>query len=514
MYVATLIVLVVLGQTAEPSRDAAALVEKLGSASYAEREATKSLESLGSKALPPLRPALKSRDPEIRMRARALINKIEGNLLIQESLVRLDFKDATLEEIVKSLSKQAGFEVGLSPVGLAPAGPRRTGTNFGTRRVTLLESQPVPFWKAIDRLCEVGQLTRQYQVVDLRGQGVPQPGLVLSNLPDPLTQPGYNHGPFHVNVVSLSYMNYISFNASDRMRAQVRSGVRGADGVANQKGARPPAEPLPAGAPGPGGAENVNVGGAAARRVQFQVQLQIVPEPRMTLGPAANIQLVEAVDELGHSLLPTVGDDERAFGPTGMMGFAMGTTANLTIRLHRPEAPGKLIKTLRGTVEVSVAAPRSNPLVIPLEGAAGKTFQNDDRRVVVNSIDTDPMRRQDVIELTIEDVDELFPAEPVNGQVLGARGGIMGPGLGARGGMMGPGFGPHLGGDMSGWPIVVRTARGQNAFSQTSIDRDSGRVTLRVPQMPQPGEAKEIRISSIVRATARIPFEFHDLPMP
>ena len=171
MYVATLIVLVVLGQTAEPSRDPAALVEKLGSASYAEREATKSLESLGSKALPALRPALKSRDPEIRMRARALINKIEGNLLIQESLVRLDFTDATLDEIVKSLSKQAGFEVGLSPVGLAPAGPRRTGTNFGTRRVTLRESQPVPFWKAIDRLCEVGQLTRQYQVVDLRGQG-------------------------------------------------------------------------------------------------------------------------------------------------------------------------------------------------------------------------------------------------------------------------------------------------------------------------------------------------------
>ena len=40
MDVTTLIVLVVLGQTPEPSRDPAALVEKLGSASYAEREAT------------------------------------------------------------------------------------------------------------------------------------------------------------------------------------------------------------------------------------------------------------------------------------------------------------------------------------------------------------------------------------------------------------------------------------------------------------------------------------------
>jgi len=502
MDVATLIVLVVLGQTADSSREAAALVEKLGSASFAEREATKSLESLGSKALPALQPALKSRDPEIRMRARALINKIEGNLLIQESLVRLDFKDATLEEIVKSLSKQAGFEVGLSPVGLTPAGPRPAGTGFGTRRVTLVEPQPVSFWKAIDRLCEVGQLSRQYQAVALRGQGAPQPGLVLSYLPDPLAQPGYDHGPFHFNVLSLSYISHVTFNAPDRIRALIRPGARVPDGGANQPGARRPAGPLPAGAPGPSGPENAN-GGGAARRVQFQIQLQIVPEPRMTLGPAANIQLVEAVDELGNSLLPTLGDDERALGPMGMAGIAVGAAANLTLRLHRPGTPGKLIKKLRGSVEVSVAAPRSNPLVIPLEGAAGKTFQNDVRRVVVNSIDTDPKRRQNVIELTIEDLDELFPAEPVNG-----------PGLAGRGGMMGPGFGTRFGGEVAGWPFVVRTSNGQNVFTQASIDRDSGRVTLRVPQMPQPGEAKEIRISSIVRATAKIPFEFHDLPMP
>ena len=63
MLSAKLIVLVLLGQTPEPKADAAALVEKLGSASYAEREATKSLESLGSKALPALRSALKTNGP-------------------------------------------------------------------------------------------------------------------------------------------------------------------------------------------------------------------------------------------------------------------------------------------------------------------------------------------------------------------------------------------------------------------------------------------------------------------
>jgi hypothetical protein len=76
---ANLIVLALLGQTPEPKPDAAALVEKLESARYAEREATKSLESLGSKALPALRAALKAEDAEVRTRARAMINKIDAS---------------------------------------------------------------------------------------------------------------------------------------------------------------------------------------------------------------------------------------------------------------------------------------------------------------------------------------------------------------------------------------------------------------------------------------------------
>ena len=80
--------------------------------------------------------------------------------------------------------------------------------------------------------------------------------------------------------------------------------------------------------------------------------------------------------------------------------------------------------------------------------------------------------------------------------------------------MMGRGMGPRFGTDPSQWPIQILTSTGQSSFYQTSIDQDSGHVTFRFPQMPQLGEAEEIRISSIVRAGAKIPFEFHDLPMP
>ncbi len=491
MFGANLIVLALLGQPPEPSRDAAALVEKLNSAAAAEREASKSLESLGSKASPALRAASKSKDPEVRKRARALINKIEGNVLIQESSIRLDFQDATLDEIVKSLGKQAGFEVGLA----------QQGPQLGARRVTLREPQPVPFWKAIDRLCEVGQLTRQYQGMAPRGPGVSQPRLVLSYQPEPSTQPGYNHGPFHFDVVSLFYQSQVSFNRPARMRAPQRI-VQGPDGVA-RKVAAPPADPPAAGAPGPGEAKNA--GSAPVRIVQFRVQFQVVPEPRMSISQTGPLQLLEAVDELGQSLLPPARDDGRAPGATVMMGGSMpgGTAANLIAQLHRPESPGKLIKTLRGTVEVSVSSPRPNPLVISVEGAAGKTFQDDDRRVVVNSIDRGPLRMQEVFELTIDDLDDLFPAEPVDGQGFGGR-----P-LTIRRGFVRP-----FGNDPSQWPIQILTSTGQSIFYQTSVDRDSRRVSLRLNQMPQMGEIKEIRISSIIRASATIPFEFHDLPMP
>ena len=62
-----------------------------------------------------------------------------------------------------------------------------------------------------------------------------------------------------------------------------------------------------------------------------------------------------------------------------------------------------------------MTSPRSNPLVISLEGAEGKTFQNGDQRVVVNSIATDPARGQGLIELKFDDLDEVFPEERVSG---------------------------------------------------------------------------------------------------
>jgi hypothetical protein len=497
MLSASLLVLVTLGQTPESKPDAAALVEKLGSARYAEREATKSLEALGGKALPALRAALKSKDAEVRARARAMINKIEGNLLVQETLVRLEFKDATVEEIVKSISKQTGFDVRIGGPGFG-----RMGTDLGTGRITLNEPKPVPFWQAIDRICEVGKLTSNSQYQGMRVPGVAQPDLVLSYQPNRLDRPSYNHGPFHLSLISITYQHMIFFQSSAPMGGPVLGGVPGAGGLAKKSGARPTIKPSPKGAQRASEAEKA--GAALSRDVRFYLQMLVAPEPRMVFNGNGNVKLLEGVDELGQSLLTDASDDGRTLGRPGMaIGMMMdGPIGNLTIHLHRPETPGKIIKTLRGTVEASVTASRSNPLVIPLEGAAGKTFQNDERRAVVTSIDADAARAQGTIELKFDDLEELFPAEAVDGAERGGRSGMMGRGF--RPGNANP---AHA-------PIQIVSSNGQYLFYNTSVDRDSGRVTLRIMGMNPINEPKELRISSVVRATTKIPFEFHDLPMP
>jgi hypothetical protein len=229
----------------------------------------------------------------------------------------------------------------------------------------------------------------------------------------------------------------------------------------------------------------------------------------MTIRQAGPVQLLEAVDDLGNSLLPPAVDDQRAPGAMAMMRanppvfMGGGSMTNLTARLQRPEKPGRLIKALRGTLGVEVSALRSNPLVIPPEGAAGKTFEYEGRRVVVHSVSANPDNGLTVIELSIADLEELSGPEPINAAGAGRRGMMMG---------MQPGMAFAV--DPAQSPIQVIGSQGQIVPFQTSTAPDSDRITLRVHQLPAMGPVKEVRISGVIGSKTEIPFEFHDLPMP
>ncbi len=205
--------LAMLGQTPEPARPGGA-DRKDGLGELRRARSREIAGKPGQQGPAGPAPALKSKDAEVRSRAKAMINKIEGNLLIEPTTVRLDYNDAPLDDVLKSLSKQAGFEIGLG----------RAMPISESRRVTLREPEPVPFWKAIDRLCEVGQLTYHVPPMPFQIQGASQPALTLSYQTDSWTQPSYNHGPFHVMAVSVYYQSQISLNVP--REGSVSSAVR------------------------------------------------------------------------------------------------------------------------------------------------------------------------------------------------------------------------------------------------------------------------------------------------
>lgn len=79
MFHVTLLLLLVVPAVAEP--EASRLVRQLGSSSYAEREAaTIALRALGEQAIPALKLALASPDPEVKRRVSGLLKPLEAKV--------------------------------------------------------------------------------------------------------------------------------------------------------------------------------------------------------------------------------------------------------------------------------------------------------------------------------------------------------------------------------------------------------------------------------------------------
>ena len=239
------------------------LLEQLGATRYADREAAaKALEKLGREAIPVLRSARGSRDMEIRTRAAALLQRIEGSLLTMPTMVWLNFKDAPLADVVQALGRQTGMKVSLFPENL----PR-----WKQERLSLQEAQPLPFWKAVDRLCAAASLQND---LELRGFSTRnQPSLVLTDRITRPVHPTSDHGPFRVSLVGLEFQRHVGF-------AVVMPRVRGNPGQAEHPAVRQdlaPPQPRP------------------VTSVQCSVQLQVTAEPRLTVSQTGSLQILERV---------------------------------------------------------------------------------------------------------------------------------------------------------------------------------------------------------------------------
>lgn len=327
-----------LALAADP--DPAELVRSLGAARYGDREAAaRALQALGRDALPALRAARDSGDPEVRTRARELAETIERDWLVRPTPISLDFQDRPLDEVIGAIDGRNGLRLALMA---AQSDPSRR------RAVTVRSAGPVPFWDAVEQLCRAADLVpppANYRAN--HGKGVPIAYLMPSK-PDLEPSPFVDSGPFRVYLVSLNLE----------------------------------------GRSGPGAAA------AAGSPVQLSARLMIEPEPRMYAIPDGRIGWTEAVDDRGQSLVPPGGDTPRRYPPEGGYGFlatsssAMGPRLTLIERLQRPHDPGRTIRRLRGTLPMLVAARGPVPLVVPLENAEGKTVEDDEVAITVQEVQT------------------------------------------------------------------------------------------------------------------------------
>lgn len=142
------------------------LVEQLGAPEFAAREAaSKKLTAIGEPALPLLKHATQSTDPEVARRANTLVATItkraENTRLLAPTLVELNVVDQPLGDVLPILEQQTGYKFQVSGVGRALS-----------KKITLSTNGKVPFWVAMDQVSAAAGLSvgSEYQAITALSQ--------------------------------------------------------------------------------------------------------------------------------------------------------------------------------------------------------------------------------------------------------------------------------------------------------------------------------------------------------
>ena len=308
--------------------DAAALVARLGSGTVAEREeSARRLEAMGRAALPALEAALRSPGAEVRARVLSVWERIQRGLMVRPTMIRLEGGGRPLTKVLRSIGEQGGFSLEFSPQRPEPL-------------INAREPVPLPFWEAIDRLGlggyfhQVLPAVRDFPTLEFGGSVVAYPSTIS--------------GPFRIALEGLH-------DHRDRFLIvgpwlQIDEG--------NQK------IPIPR--------------TAREREARFFVDLGMMIEPRMWFTQEGPARAIEAVDDLGQSLVrretTRVEADHSLFRNGG--GVAQG---HVRLDLAMPEKPGRSIVRLRASIPVAIQIRRPVPaLEIPLPAPEGRSFTHED----------------------------------------------------------------------------------------------------------------------------------------
>ncbi|AWM36488.1 hypothetical protein GobsT_57030 [Gemmata obscuriglobus] len=161
-----------------PVVTASQLIERLGAGDFREREAaTAALHKAGPGAIPLLREALKSDDPEVRQRAAGVLFRLqrtaESTAMLAPKKLRLAYRATPLGTAVNDLSARTGVRIVLD-----------TGRIANPLRTVTCETDELPAWEAIERFCAAAGLEEVHKL-ELELQKPPQGRRGYVSLPQP-----------------------------------------------------------------------------------------------------------------------------------------------------------------------------------------------------------------------------------------------------------------------------------------------------------------------------------------
>jgi hypothetical protein len=480
-----LLTLVLASASADDPPDAVTLIGRLGSESFDDRVAAyESLERKGGAALPALRAAADTSDMRVRSRVLALIESIgrqvEAERFARPTMIQLDFRTRPLGEVIDALNDRydLGLSLRLGPDpgrGLMifdPGEPDRW-RELTNREIRTRAARPLPFWAAIDRLCEAGAL--RYGISPRRAFGTDRGCLVL--MADQTGRgPVSDFGPFRVQITWAHpvFASGIPFNRA-----------------LHRRGAKPP--------------------GAG----DLTVPLAVLAEPGLMLRRNGAVVVTEATDDRGRSLLAPGAPAELDPGPADRSHQSEneGDAIQVNAVLAAPDPPATAIRRLRGKVPVIAVARGADPIVMPLkgEGVLGRPYSTRDVILVVDEVSLAPGAPV-WVKVTVRDNRgdrASFPRHDPSRPPFAAynRGGVLDhlelyDADGLR-------INYHLG-------MQMRGADGKGFY-----DRYQFNVVPRSEKGPGDGAGTskapipaELRYYGFAQTVIEIPFDFRDIPMP
>jgi hypothetical protein len=307
-------------RAAEVRADVERLIEQLADKDFHVREkAGKEIAALGTAALPVLQKNRAHIDPEVRRRLEELIPPLERAVTLMPKRASLHMTNKPLRDVLTELSRQTNYTILLA---------QEANRADKEKVVYTFHFDELPFWQALDRVCESTGLVLE--------QHYGEEGLRLSH------QESYTpfvcyEGPFKVVATGFSYYRNNNFGQL-------------------------PKKPVPM---------------SQANHETLHLNLNVAAEPKLPLLRVGQIRLVSAEDDEKNSMLPRGNGsgafrmEHRYYSWSGYRSYTQSTQAELIW----PSKNARTLKELKGVIPITLLADQKPAVVTDkILSAKGKRF--------------------------------------------------------------------------------------------------------------------------------------------